>query len=195
MELILASSSQIRLELLSRLNISPKEIYTPNIDESLGKKELPNQYALRLAKEKAASFFLRDNPSSKNSKDCILAFDTVVAVGRRVLSKASNDLDVQNCLNLLSGRSHNVYTAICIISYDKKEVTKVVKTRVCFKRLSDLDIKTYLNLKEGLGKAGGYAIQGYAESFVRRLNGSYSNVVGLPLCETRNILLGVGFKV
>jgi septum formation protein len=123
----------------------------------------------------------------------ILAADTVVACGRRILPKAENDTDVRACLNLLSGRSHQVITAVALLSVDRALRRRTVVTRVAFRRLDAAEITSYLESREGVGKAGGYAIQGRAEAFVRHLNGSYSNVVGLPLAETVGLLRGSGY--
>lgn len=194
MGLVLSSSSPRRLDLLSRINITPVKIFSPDIEESIRAKELPNKYVSRLSIEKAEAFFLQRG-EKENKEDFIVGFDTAVALGRRILPKALDLSETEKCLKLLSGRNHSVYTGISIITPCNKRINSVVMTKVRFKRLSDLDIKIYLSSKEGIGMAGGYSIQGYAESFVKSINGSYSNVVGLPLYETRNLLMGAGFKL
>ena len=153
--------------------------------------ELPRAHALRLAiaKGRAAA------KAWPGHKALILAADTVVACGRRILPKAANDDEVRACLKLLSGRRHSVLTAVALVGADGQVRTRVVTTRVTFKRLTANEIESYVRYGEGVGKAGGYAIQGRAETFVRQLNGSYSNVVGLPLRETVGLLRGCGLTV
>ena len=125
----------------------------------------------------------------------ILGADTVVALGRRILPKAEDPETAKNCLELLSGRSHRVYTGVCLMAPGGKRTTRVVETRVRFKRFTRMDMESYIASDEWRGKAGGYAIQGQAAAFVRRINGSYSNVVGLPLFETTALLQGAGYRV
>jgi septum formation protein len=146
--------------------------------------------ARRLASEKAAAV-LKNIP--ENEDWIILAADTVVAQGRRILPKAETEETAKACLQLLSGRAHRVYSGVCLL-YKGKSMLRVADTRVVMKKLSDEEIKTYLDSMEWQGKAGGYAIQGQADAFVKSLNGSYSNVVGLPLYETSSLLTGIGFK-
>ncbi|MGD9639236.1 MAG: nucleoside triphosphate pyrophosphatase [Alphaproteobacteria bacterium] len=180
---ILASSSPRRIELLEQINYSPCAIIPAHIDETPLPNELPPIYAKRMAETKAEKI-LNENPDA-----VILASDTVVACGRRILPKAETEQDAQKCLNSISGKSHRVYSSICLMSKDFK-TTKTVLTRVTFKRLSTREKNEYLASNEWEGKAGGYAIQGMAGAYVKKISGSYSNVVGLPLCETANILSG-----
>lgn len=187
-KLILASQSARRISLLQQVAITPDLVTPADIDETPLKTELPRRYAMRMAQEKARIV------SQKNQGDLVLAADTVVACGRRILPKAENDQQVRDCLNILSGRQHTVITAICVVSTNGKIVTKSVETKVKFKKLSAQEINDYIVSLEGIGKAGGYAIQGLAGAFVKSLNGSYSAVVGLPLCETLGLLTGLGWK-
>jgi septum formation protein len=189
-KLVLASESPRRKALLAQAGIVPDAIFPSHVDETPGKNELPRAHALRLATEKARSVSLELHDSDA----LVLGADTVVALGRRILPKAKTDDEVQGCVRLLSGRSHQVMTAIAMVKPDASVIARVVLTRVTFKRLSDSEIEAYVGCSEGLGKAGGYAIQGRAEAFVRRLNGSYSNVVGLPLFETVGLLYGCGYS-
>ncbi len=182
--LILASASPRRAALLAQAGIVPARIVAPEIDETPKKAELPRLYALRMAMAKAEAVAKREGEA------LVLAADTVVALGRRILPKAETDAEVERCLKLLSGRRHIVMTAIALAAPGKKIRTKIVTTRVAFKALSARDIADYVACGEGQGKAGGYAIQGRAEALVRFINGSYSNVVGLPLLETMGMLGG-----
>ena len=188
MPLILASNSPRRKDLLAQIGIAPDKIIAADIDESPLKKELPRDYALRMAREKAAKIY------QDNKYDFVLSADTVVCCGRDILPKAEKDSEVEACLHKLSGRSHQVITSICLIAPDGKESQKSVISRVIFKRLSKAEIDNYIKNGEGIGKAGGYAIQGLAGSFIKNINGSYSSIVGLPLCETSNMLIGMGYK-
>ncbi len=187
MSLILASSSPRRKELLLNIGISPDKIIAADINETPLKKELPRIYALRMAQSKA----LKIRALEKNS--FILAADTIVTCGRTILPKAESAEMVQKCLEILSGRSHMVMTAICVINPDGRQAIKLVTARVVFKLLSKLEINKYVTNGEGIGKAGGYAIQGHAGCFVKTINGSYSSIVGLPLYETMNMLTGLGY--
>jgi len=185
--LVLASASPRRAALLSQAGITPDAIIAPEIDETARRSELPREYALRMALEKLRA-------GLRGQADAIvLAADTVVACGRRILPKAENDAEVESCLRLLSGRRHRVYTAIALARGDAAPKQRIAMTQVAFKRLSDAEIASYVASGEGIGKAGGYAIQGMAECFVRQINGSYSNVVGLPLLEAVALLSGAGF--
>lgn len=186
--LILASASPRRAALLAQAGIVPQRIIAADVDETPVKAELPRVYALRLACEKARRVALRDGAGF------VLAADTVVAAGRRILPKAETPAAVETCLALLSGRRHQVITAVVLIAPDGRLHSRVVLTRVTFKRFSAGETAEYVASGEGLGKAGGYAIQGRAESFVRTINGSYSNVVGLPLYETLALLHGAGWR-
>jgi septum formation protein len=186
--LILASESPRRLALLAQAGIRPDAVLPAAIDESVLKGEPPRVHALRLAVEKA-----RRVESEWSGKPAfILAADTVVAVGRRILPKAHNDADVRACLKLLSGRRHQVITAVALIAPQGKLRTRIAMTRVSMLRLTDDEIGTYVESREGVGKAGGYAIQGRAEALVKEISGSYSNVVGLPLALTVALLKGAG---
>ena len=183
--LVLASESPRRLALLAQAGIAPDAVLPSAIDETPRKAELPRLYALRLASEKARS-------SSAPHDALVLAADTVVACGRRILPKAASDRDVHDCLSLLSGRRHQVITAVALISPDGRLRGRVAGTRVSVLRLSDAQIADYVESREGVGKAGGYAIQGRAEMLVKEISGSWSNVVGLPLALTVSLLKGVG---
>jgi septum formation protein len=188
--LVLASESPRRKALLAQVGIVPGAIVPAHVDESPTKNELPRAHALRLAvaKAKAVASGWREGPA------LILAADTVVTCGRRILPKADTRDAVRACLETLSGRRHQVWTAIAVAKGNAPEVrSRTVVTRVSFKRLSRAEIDVYLACREGEGKAGGYAIQGRAEAFVRQVNGSWSNVVGLPLFETLNLLAGCGY--
>ncbi len=186
MKLILASESPRRKALLAQAGIVPDQIVPAAIDESVKKGELPRAHALRLATEKARAV-------AETHQGLTLAADTVVALGRRILPKAADDQTVRDCLKLLSGRRHQVITAVALIAPDGKLRSRVVQTRVSFVRLTQSQIEDYVDCREGLGKAGGYAVQGRAEIFVKAISGSYSNVVGLPLMETAALLAGAGY--
>jgi septum formation protein len=185
--LILASSSPRRLMLLQQIGIVPDQVVSPDIDESPIRNELPRPYAERMAAEKAAAAMSRNH--------LVLAADTVVSAGRRILPKAEDAAEVRKCLTLLSGRRHRVLTAIVLIAPDGRSTGRLVETAVTFNRLTQAQIERYVALGEGEGKAGGYAINGHAASFIRFLSGSYSGVVGLPLFETAQLLRGHGWQV
>jgi len=186
--LILASESPRRLALLAQAGITPEAVLPAAIDESVLKGEQPRIHALRLAVEKA-----RRVESEWTGKPAfILAADTVVAVGRRILPKARDAAEVRACLKLLSGRRHQVITAVALIDPQGKLRTRIAMTRVSMLRLTEDEIGTYVESREGVGKAGGYAIQGRAEALVKEISGSYSNVVGLPLALTVALLKGAG---
>jgi len=185
--LILASASPQRLELLKQVGIVPGQIIPAQIDESPLKGEKPRALVTRLAREKAAEV-------ARSHKDCfILASDTIVACGSRILGKASDRQEAETFLKMLSGRRHKVYTAVTLISPDGRASHKTVSTVVKFKNLDQADIDFYLGHDEWQGKAGGYVIQGLAARFIIGINGSYSNVVGLPLNEVVNMLKGRGY--
>lgn len=186
-KLILASASPRRLALLAQIGIVPDAVRAADLDESPLKLELPRVHAIRLAREKAGAV------ASTEPQAFVLGADTVVACGRRILPKAETDADVRHCLEILSGRAHRVYTAICLIDPAGRLRERVSETRVSFKRLSEFELNAYIAGGEGRGKAGGYAIQGSAAAFVRLLNGSYSGVVGLPLFEAGTLLASAGF--
>ena len=185
--LILASASPRRLDLLAQIGITPDQTIAADIDETPKVQELPQHLALRLAQEKA------DFIHTTHKQAYILAGDTVVAVGRRILGKPETPHQAQTYLKLLSGRNHRVFTAICLITPSGKCHQRLVTSRLRFKRLSHEEMADYLALKEWQGKAGGYAIQGMAAKFVQSLQGSYSAVVGLPLYETAHLLTSAGY--
>jgi len=187
LKLVLASASPRRLALLAQAGIEVAETCPADINETPHKGERPSALAGRLAAEKAAAVHLAEPQA------IVLAADTVVALGRRILPKAQNRQEVGDCLRLLSGRAHRVYTGLCLVT-PTRSLSRTVQTRVIFKRLSERDIATYLAAGEGEGKAGGYAIQGRADAFVRSLSGSYSNVVGLPLFDIVNMLESLGIR-
>ncbi|MCK5424123.1 MAG: septum formation protein Maf [Emcibacter sp.] len=187
--LILASASPRRVELLAQIGITPNQIIPADIDETPHPKESPRQLAERLAVEKAALI-------AENHLDSyILAADTVVALGKRILGKAATIEDARKYLSLLSGRRHRVYSGISLITPNGQQTSRVVATTVIFKRFSSDDLDHYLAHDEWQGKAGAYGIQGLAARFIKSINGSYSNVVGLPLFETTNILQGNGYAL
>jgi septum formation protein len=187
--LVLASSSPRRLALLRQIGVEPDEIFAPAVDETPLPRELPRAHASRLATAKTAAAAVR------HAAAClILGADTVVACGRRILPKAADAEGALSCLRLLSGRRHRVYTGVALRAPDGREVQRVVMTMVRFKRLAEDELQSYLASGEWQGKAGGYAIQGRAEAFVVAINGSYSNVVGLPLAVTADLLRGFGWR-
>ncbi len=195
-KLVLASGSPRRIELLQQAGIEPHRICPADIDETPQRAEQPRSLAKRLSKEKAEKALAALSAEDGWQQDAfVLAADTVVAVGRRILPKAEQLEDATTCLRLLSGRSHRVYTGLCLISPAGKVRQRLVETRVRFKRLSREETESYLASGEWRGKAGGYAIQGLAGTFVVKLVGSYPNVVGLPLYETVALLAGEGYKV
>lgn len=188
--LVLASASPRRLQLLAQLNIAPQKIIAADIDESALKGEKPAAHAARLSMAKA----IKVHEQLNDSHAFILAADTVVACGTKILPKAETAEQAEQCLSALSGRRHDVYGGICVIKPDGTAVTRIVKTGVQFKRLSEAEKAEYLQSKEWEGKAGGYAIQGLAAGYIKAISGSYSNVVGLSLYDTLQILNGAGFK-
>lgn len=187
--LILASQSPRRLSLLAQIGITPDVVSPADINEDPIDGEIPRDHALRLAQEKAAKV------AGENPDAIILAADTVVGVGRRILPKAESLEQARYCLDLISGRGHRVFTGVAVIKADGDMLSRVVETRLTMKRLSKTELQSYLDSGEWDGKAGGYGIQGHAEGFISKLIGSYSNVVGLPLFETRNLLQGAGYSV
>lgn len=194
-KLVLASASPRRLALLAQVGIEPDALRPTTIDETPAKGEAPRTLAIRLARAKAEA--ARDQiANDKELADAyVLAADTVVSVGRRVLTKPQFVEQAVASLQLLSGRSHRVVTAVHLITPDDRARRKVSETRVRFKRLNEHEIDSYIASREWRGKAGGYAIQGLASSFVYKLIGSYTNVVGLPVTEVVNMLVGEGFPV
>ncbi len=191
--LLLASESPRRKALLAQAGIIPDLIRAAALDETPVKGELPRDYAVRLAAEKAQAVSARCREGRDGDRLLVLGADTVVACGRRILPKPEDNGGVLQCLELLSGRRHQVITAVAVIRPGKFIRTRIATTRVAFRRLTPAEIGKYVDSREGIGKAGGYAIQGRAEVFVAGLNGSYSNVVGLPLAETVLLLRGCGY--
>ena len=187
-ELVLASASPRRVELLALVGITPDRIDPADIDETPLKDETPPRLAARLASEKARAV------AERSPDAVVLAADTVVAVGRRLLEKAADEAEAVRFLKLLSGRNHRVFTGVAVVAHGKL-TQRVVDTRVTFKVLSDAEIATYVASGEWKGKAGGYGIQGRAGAFVSRIVGSYPAVMGLPLYETVNLLAGAGWRV
>ena len=185
--LVLASASPRRLALLSQIGIIPDRVLTPDIDETPLPGELPRQHAQRLARAKAAA---ASAPGA-----LVLAADTVVAAGRRILGKPDTPEQARACLALLSGRRHRVITAVVLQGPTNRRTERLVESIVAFARLTDRQLRAYLDSGEWRGKAGGYAIQGRAAVFVRFLSGSYSNVMGLPLFETAQLLRGIGWEL
>lgn len=185
--LILASASPRRLDLLKHIHITPDQVLPANIDESEHKGEHPRDIARRLATEKAQAI------AAAHPESFVLGADTVVAMGTRTLPKTEDQKSTRACLEKLSGRRHHVYGGIALITPDGKTISRSVDTMVHFKTLSPQNIETYLKTEEWRGVAGGYAIQGYASAFIKSIRGSYSNVVGLSLYDTLNMLEGVGF--
>ena len=187
--LILASASPRRLELLKQIGVRPTRITPPQVDETLWPREAPPGHAERLARAKAKSV------AKSESAAFILAGDTVVACGRRILPKAETEEQAAFCLDLLSGRRHKVITGLALITPDGKSRTRTVTSVVAFKRLSNEERSAYLASNEWRGKAGGYAIQGLAAGMISYLRGSHSNVVGLPLYDVAQLLQGAGYPV
>ncbi len=186
--LVLASASPRRLDLLAQVGIHPAAVAPADVDETPRPRELPRPYAQRLAHAKAEAAAARDPEAF------VLAADTVVAAGRRILGKPRDAKEAERFLSLLSGRRHRVITAVALASGGSIRV-RAVETAVRFKRLSDAEIRDYLASSEWQGKAGGYAIQGRAAAFVPWIGGSYTNVVGLPLTETLGLLHGAGLPL
>ena len=194
-KLILASGSPRRLSLINQVGITPDHLLPADVDEIPLKGELPRACANRLARVKAETALANVRRDEELKGAYILAADTVVAVGRRILPKAELVDEANQCLRLLSGRNHKVYTGVCLVTPKEGFRQRMVETRVRFKRLSEQDLDTYLASGQWRGKAGGYAAQGIAGSFIVKLVGSYTNVVGLPLCETVTLLAGEGFPI
>jgi septum formation protein len=186
--LVLASTSPRRRELLARIGVVPDRLAAPDIDEDPLKGELPRPYVERVAAGKAHAV-------ARAEDEIILSGDTTIAVGRRILGKPADEADLRRMLALLSGRRHRCLSAVCLIGLDGKARTRLSETIVTFKRLSDAEVDAYVATGEGMGKAGGYAIQGRAEAFVRFLAGSHSGVVGLPIYETRALLASAGYPL
>ena len=189
MRLILASASPRRLDLLDRIGVTPDAVIPAEIDERVPKGELPRDHALRLAREKAAAV------AAAEPEALVLGADTVVAVGRRILPKVEDEATLRACLKLLSGRRHRVLTGVALAVPGGGIRARLVETMIAMKRLSAEEIDYYAGHGEWRGKAGGYALQGYGEVYVRHIAGSYSNVVGLPLAETRVLLKSAGYPI
>ncbi len=187
--LVLASSSPRRLALLRQAGIEPDRVLAPEADEAPLRRELPAPHALRLAVAKAEAVAAR----LAGEAAFVLAADTVVACGRRILPKAEGRAQAERCLDLLSGRRHRVHGGVCVLAPGGRRSARVVTTVVRFKRLEEAERAAYLDSGEWEGKAGGYAIQGRAAAFVPAINGSYTNVVGLPLAEVLAMLRGLGW--
>jgi septum formation protein len=188
LRLVLASSSPRRKDLLARIAVVPDRIASPDIDETPHKAELARVYALRMAVEKAHAV-------DRAEGEVILAGDTTVAVGRRILQQAADAEMQRGFLQLLSGRRHHVLSAVCVIDASGKARTRISDSIVRFKRLGEAEIEAYIASGEGLGKAGGYAIQGRAEALIDWMAGSHSGVIGLPLYETRALLRASGYTI
>ena len=186
---MLASASPRRLDLLARIGITPDAVLPADVDESVPRGELPRDHALRLAREKA------ETVAAKEPDALVLAADTVVAVGRRILPKVEDEATLRACMRLLSGRRHRVLTGVALAVPGQAVRERLVETMIAMKRLSDEEIDFYATHGEWRGKAGGYALQGYGEVYVRHIAGSYSNVVGLPLAETRVLLKSAGYDI
>jgi len=186
--LVLASASPRRLELLKQIGITPDKVSPAEIDETPLPAELPRDLVKRLAREKAAAV------STLEPGSIILAADTVVACGRRVLGKPADVSEAQRFLSLLAGRRHQVWGGVCAVAASGTVISKEISTTVVFKSLTKREIDAYLESGEWQDKAGAYGIQGEAGAFVKRINGSYPNVVGLPLYETKNLLQAAGYS-
>ena len=187
--LVLASASPRRLDLLARIGVVPDSVVPADVDESVLRGELPRDHALRLAREKAEAV------AAKYPDALVLAADTVVSVGRRVLPKVEDEATLRACMKLLSGRRHRVMTGVALAAPRQPVRTRLVETMIAMKPLSQDEIDYYAAHGEWRGKAGGYALQGYGEVYVRHIAGSYSNVVGLPLAETRVLLKAAGYPI
>jgi nucleoside triphosphate pyrophosphatase len=194
-KLVLASGSPRRVTLVNQAGIEPDALRPADIDETPKRGELPRACANRLARAKAEAALVAVNVDEELRGSYILAADTVVALGRRILPKADLIDEAAQCLRLLSGRNHRVHTAVCLVTPKGAFRQRLVETKVRFKRLSNDDIEAYLASGEWRGKAGGYAAQGIAGSFIVKLVGSYTNVVGLPLYETTQLLAGEGYPI
>ncbi len=193
--LVLASASPRRLDLLKQINITPSLVLPADIDESPRKRETPADLAARLALEKARHIYdsLQDS-DKKPPNPYILAADTVVCCGQKSLGKPENAEEATKFLKQLSGARHDVLGGIAVIAPNGQHSVKLIKTSVKFKRLTSQDIENYIASGEWDGKAGGYAIQGLAAAFIKSIHGSYTNIVGLSLYETPNMLIGLGYR-
>ena len=189
MRLVLASASPRRLDLLARIGVVPDEVIPADIDENPQRAEQPQPYAARMAAQKAAA--VREQAGDS----LVLAADTVVAAGRRILPKAEDIAEARAALLLLSGRRHRVYSAVTLIDASGTARHRLSLTTVSFKRFDEAELAAYLDSGEWHGKAGGYAIQGRAEALIRQIAGSHSGVIGLPLFETRALLRAAGYPL
>lgn len=187
-KLVLASASPARLELLRGIGLEPEIVASADIDETPGKNEIPREYALRIAIEKARKI------KEKYPGYFIIAADTIAAAGRRIIGKAADEKGARKILELLSGRRHRVYSGLCIINPEGEKLTRIVQTVVKFKKLDKKELDQYIASKQWQGKSGCYGIQSRAGGFIEWINGSFSNVVGLPLAETKKLLMGAGFN-
>ncbi|MBS0298001.1 MAG: septum formation protein Maf [Proteobacteria bacterium] len=187
-DLVLASASPRRSQLLAQVGVTPDRVEPADIDETPLKKETPRRLALRLAEAKARA------AAERAPGAYVLGADTVVSVGRRVLPKAETQAEARACLELLTGRNHRVGTAVCVLAPDGRASSRLVETQVSFKRLTEAEIAGYLAGGEWRGKAGGYGAQGAAAAFITELSGSYTGVVGLPVYETLCLLEGLGWR-
>jgi septum formation protein len=194
-KLVLASGSPRRVTLINQAGIEPDALRPADIDETPKRGELPRACANRLARAKAETALAAINVDEELRGAYVLAADTVVALGRRILPKAELIDEAAQCLRLLSGRNHRVHTAVCLVTPKGAFRQRLVETKVRFKRLSSDDIEAYLASGEWRGKAGGYAAQGIAGTFIVKLVGSYTNVVGMPLYETTALLAGEGYPI
>ncbi len=194
-KLVLASASPRRMALLEQVGLTPDLLNPTDIDETPRRREAPRRLSIRLAEEKANAALLAPLVKALGPQTYIIAADTVVGLGRRVLPKPADEKEALDCLRLLSGRSHWVYSTVTVVAPGKTLTTRCCETKVRFKRLSRPDIDSYIASGEWRGKAGGYAIQGRAAAFVRYIAGSHSAVVGLPLYETLHLLEGAGFPI
>lgn len=186
-KLVLASASPRRKQLLAQIGVTPDAISPSDIDETPIPGEPPRAYAERLGIEKARAVHADGQYT--------LAGDTVVALGRRILPKAETDDEVKACLELVSGRAHQVMTSVCLIAPDGRAAHRLSNTRVIVKRLTTTEIAAYLASEEGIGKAGGYAIQGLFGAHIKQISGSYTGVMGLPVHETAQLLTGLGYRL
>ena len=193
-QVVLASQSPRRIQLLKQIGIEPKCSFGVEADETPLKGELPKRLAARLAQKKAELASEKLESKGVDYPCFLVTADTVVGVGRRVLPKTQNINEARECMEMLSGRTHRVYTGVCVVSPELVRRTRIVETKVKFKSLGEQEIEQYINSNEWDGKAGGYAIQGMAEKFITQIIGSYSNVVGLPLYETSSLLYGLGYQ-
>lgn len=186
MKLILASSSPQRINLLKQVAIIPEKIIPADIDETPKKRELPRDYVKRIAIEKAEKVF------ANNKEHFVLAADTIASLGTRIIGKAENESEARKFVKLISGRRHKVLSGVCVISPDGKKRIKIVTTTVKFRMMTSEEIENYLSTNEWVGKSGCFAIQGRAGEFIEWINGSFSNVIGLPLYETCQMLKSAG---